>query len=259
MTDNDLDLYVCPECKGKLQKRESVLYCGNCTKNYPVVGDIPDFLLIKPEESKNPFLHGFGRILAPIYESPLWFPVVLKLLGGLDAPSLKDIVRMVRDKISPVEGLVLDVATGTGTYGRHTAGTGRKVCGIDISFEMLRKGKYFTKKEGVQNMNFARADGGTLPFGDKIFDGCLFCGSLHVFPDTVKVLKEVGRTLKSGAMVIVTTLIHGEKGLIKNAPSRPNMKIFDLPDLQKDVYEAGFEKFEPRAFGCLLMFTMFKK
>jgi ubiquinone/menaquinone biosynthesis C-methylase UbiE len=53
---------------------------------------------------------------------------------------------------------------------------------------MLRKGQQFTQRKGVKNMKFARADGESLPFDDGVFDGCLFCGSLHVFPNTKRVL-----------------------------------------------------------------------
>jgi len=263
MNDQVFDLYVCPRCRGKLLKRPDALHCKGCEKNYPVTGGIPDFVLVTPQESTNPFLHGFGKILAPLYESPFWFPIMLKLLGGWDAPTLGQIVESVSEKIGSVNGRVLDVATGTGTYGRHVAGRRRSVYGIDISLEMLRKGQQFVEREGVDNMSFARADGESMPFADGVFDCCLFCGSLHVFPDTKRVLREVGRTLKLGAPVVVTTLIHGEKGILKARGTRQRepkkMKVFDLPGLQVDVEEAGFDDFKPEAYGCLLMFTMRKK
>lgn len=256
---NYFDLYVCPNCKGRLQQKSHAFHCDECRQVYPLNSDIPDFLPVQQQESSNPFLRGFGKILAPIYESPIWFPIVLKLLGGWGAPSLKDINRLVYERMSSVEGLVLDVATGTGTLGRHIAGTGRIVYGIDISFEMLRKGQVYTKREGIQKMNFARADGEALPFGKGVFDGCLLCGSLHIYPDTHKVLTEIGRTLKPGAPVVVTTLIHGEKGIYSDPRQKAkNMKIFEIEELKKIVYEAGFENFEPQAHGCLLIFSMRK-
>jgi SAM-dependent methyltransferase len=263
MNVHALELYVCPQCRGKLHQGANALSCSACEKDYPVTRDIPDFVLLNPQKSTNPFLHGFGKILAPLYESPFWFPIMLKLLGGWDAPTLGQIVKSVSEKIDSIEGLVLDVATGTGTYGRHIAGSSRTVYGIDISLEMLRKGQQFAKRESVEHMNFARADGVALPFDNGIFDGCLFCGSLHVFPDTKGVLEEVGRTLKPGAGVIVTTLIHGDKGILKARGGRhhemKNMKVFDLLDLKTIIEQAGFVDFKPETYGCLLMFTMKKR
>jgi hypothetical protein len=110
-----------PDAGGELTREPGLLRCGSCRKDYPVSKGFPDFVLVDPRESANPFLHGFGRILAPLYESPLWFPLVLKLLGGWGAPNLGAIVESVRQKLGDVEGRVLDMATGTGTYGRHLA------------------------------------------------------------------------------------------------------------------------------------------
>ena len=134
----------------------------------------------------NPFLHGFGKLLAPIYESPLWFPIVIKLLGGWNAPTIKDNIKFIRETMAPVKGLVLDVATGTGINGRHIAGPQRAVYGVDISVEMLRKAQKYMQRDRIQKMFLARADGDALPFGDAVFDGCLLCGCLHIFPDTRK-------------------------------------------------------------------------
>ncbi len=263
MSDQALNVYVCPRCKGTLHPSPTALRCDACAMDYPVTGGIPDFVLVNPQESANPFLHGFGKLLAPLYEGPFWFPIMLRLLGGRGAPSLGQIVESISEKMSSIDGVVLDVATGTGTYGRHIAGSRRTVYGIDISLEMLRKGQALAEREGVGCMNFARADGETLPFADSVFDGCLFCGSLHVFPDTRRVLREVGRTLKKGARVVVTTMIHGDKGILKarggSRPDPANMKVFDLPDLKADVEETGFVEFEPEVYGCLLMFAMTKK
>ena len=260
---NPMDLYSCPKCQKKLQEQPLDFYCPYCRRNYPIIDGLPDFVLIQPQESTNPFLHELGKPLALIYESKLWFPIVIKLWGGWSAPSLKYLVSYVQERMAPVKGLILDVATGTGTLGRHIAGSERSVYGIDISAEMLQKGRTYAKREGVHNMNFARADGESLPFGSNVFDACLFCGSIHIFPDTVRVLKEVGRTLKPGALVIVTTVIHGEKGILSRRRSRQqkpkHMKIFEIEELQKAVDESGFEQFEPQVFGCLLMFTIRKK
>jgi hypothetical protein len=66
--------------------------------------------------------------------------------------------------------------------------------------------------------------------------------------------------LKQGAPVVVTTLIHGEKGVFKAGGTHQRepkqMKVFDLPALQADVKKAGFGDFKPEASGCLLLFTM---
>jgi ubiquinone/menaquinone biosynthesis C-methylase UbiE len=63
--------------------------------------------------------------------------------------------------------------------------------GTDISLEMFRKSQQFAQRDNIKNMNFAGADGESLPFVQEVSECCLFCGSLHIFLDTKKVLKRV--------------------------------------------------------------------
>ncbi len=106
-------------------------------------------------------------------------------------------------------------------------------------------------------MNFARADVEALPFADGLFDGCFVCGSPLTFPDPHRALVEIGRTLKSGAPVLVTTLTRRKSGILKYAWMRRRMRrqnkmrIFDLPDLHHTLAAAGFEPGEPEVQGAL--------
>ncbi len=263
MNNHEFEMYVCPQCHTALSWQQNALWCDICHQAYPMVKGIPDFVITDPSKSDNPFLHGFGKILAPLYEGPLWFSIMLKLLGGWRAPSLQEITTMACGKINAIEGRILDVATGTGTIGRHLAGDHREVYGIDISQEMIEKGQIYAAREGISNMHFSRADGEALPFADSVFDACLFCGALHIFPNTVEILQKVGRTLKKQAPVVVTTVIHGEFGIVNKKQRRQveprNMKVFDLDELERMVCEAGFAEFKPDIYGCLILFTMRKQ
>jgi ubiquinone/menaquinone biosynthesis C-methylase UbiE/uncharacterized protein YbaR (Trm112 family) len=267
MTGNPFDLYVCPKCKGKLQQQPNTLHCHACQRTYPVTNDIPDFLLVRPRESTNPMLHNIEKVgkLAWIYETKLWYPFILNLYGGWHALTFEDLIAYAHEKMLPVKGLVLDVATGTGTYGRRVAGAQRTVYGIDISLDMMHVGQAYVKREGVTHMYFSRAEVEALPFGDCCFDGCLTCGSLHLFPDTLKALTEISRTLKSGAPLVVFTFTWGETGILKYEWMRRrilrgrSLRVFELPDLQRLLDKAGFEQFEPQIRGSILMFTARKR
>jgi len=101
----------------------------------------------------------------PLYESRLWYPVVLKVYGGSASPSLRQLISKVTDKVALTIGRVLDVACGPGTYGRRVASASREVFGIDVSMGMLRQGAVYVKKERIPNMHFARAR--SKPFHSK--------------------------------------------------------------------------------------------
>ncbi len=263
MTTTPFDRYVCPNCKGPLQRQPNRLWCGICQRTYPILADIPDFLLVHPQETTNPVLQDVASFkkLAPIYETPLWYPLVLKLLGGRHAYSFRELLAYAQGTLSSVKGLVLDVATGTGTYGRHVAGRDCTVYGVDISLDMMRKGQIYLKREHVTDMNFARADVEALPFGDNLFDGCFLCGSLHAFPHTLPALTEISRTLRPGAPMLVTTLTWGQRGITQYAWMRRRLrqqnkvKIFDLASLQQLLAQAGFESCTPQIQGALVAVT----
>ncbi len=266
MADNGFDVYACPQCKGRLQQQPNALSCAACERAYPFIDRIPDFLLVRPRENANPILRNIDKIgkLAWIYER-IWYPIFLNLVGGWHAFALKDIIAYAREKMLPVKGLVLDVATGPGTYGRRVAGAERTVYGVDLSMDMMRVGQTYVRREGVTNMHFSRSDVESLPFGDGLFDGCFTCGSLHLFPDTLKALTEIGRTLKTGATLVVFTFAFNERGILKYEAirellrRRTHLKVFELPALEETLGKAGFEQFEPVLKGAILLFTARKR
>ncbi len=267
MLDKFIDRYVCPNCKGKLQHQPEALQCAACQRTYSITNNLPDFLLARPEESSNPYLRDIQKYgkLARFYETNLWYPLSLSLLAGWRVLSFDDLKAYMQAKLLPVKGLVLDVGTGTGTYGRRLASAERTVYGIDISLEMMRVGQECVQREGVMDMCFSRADVESLPFGDHVFDGCLASGCLHLFPDTLKALAEISRALKPGAPLAVVTVTWGKTGITKYAWYRRRIRrrgrgqVFELPTLQELLDKAGFEQFEPEAKGAVLLFTARKR
>lgn len=262
MSAESFRMYVCPQCKGQLVVEATALTCIACQRAYLIVDSIPDFLLEKPEDSGNRILRSIERVdkAARFYESKLWYPFVLNFYGGLGVMTFERLVAYTGEKMKPVKGLVLDVACGPGTYGRRAAGPEREVYGIDLSMGMLRTGKRYAAEEGVTAMHFSRSDVEHLPFRDGLFDGCLTCGSLHLFPDTVKALAEIGRTMKSGAPLIVITFTPGKKGLFKyrwaqERAQRRGFHLFPLDSVERCLAETGFAQFEPAVYGSLLLFT----
>ena len=222
--------------------------------------NIPDFVLT---DSTNPFMRNVNRLrwIAAIYETPLWFPILLRYLGGRNAPTLRELRGFARGVMSGVQGKVLDVATGTATYGRHVASDKRTVFAIDILFEMLRKGREYSTREGVSNIHFSRANAEALPFADHTFDGCLFCGALHLFPDPKSTLFEVGRTLRPGSPIWVTTLVNRDDRAFQSRSKRKSdgkgekMWVFQKSELPKMFAGVGFDRVETQAQGSLASIT----
>jgi ubiquinone/menaquinone biosynthesis C-methylase UbiE/uncharacterized protein YbaR (Trm112 family) len=255
--------FVCPTCRGDLAIGEDELTCLRCGICYPISGGIPDFIVQDLAQSGNPILRGVAQIdrLAPIYETRLWYPLVLKLYGGWSSPGLHEIADMFSKILAPVQGRILDVACGPATYGRRIASPSRAVYGIDISMGMLRQGMAYLEREGIPQVYLARAQVEALPFRLATFDGAVCGGSLHLFADTVAALREVGMTMKEGAPLAVMTFWAGDRGVLRYPWIRTHIEeehgahVFELPQLERYLAEAGFAGFRPQTHGSLLVFS----
>lgn len=255
-------IYVCPVCKRALGYETDVLSCGGCGQAYPIVAGIPEFYREELAQSADPELRRMRFIdrMAGIYESRLWYPLVLKAYGGIASPSLAQLIVAVSEAVHSISGHVLDVACGPGTFGRRVASSAREVWGIDVSRGMLRQGAAYVAAEGIGNMHFARARVEALPFPDRLFAATLCCGSLHLFTDTLIALREMARVMKPGAVLAVFTFTAGSGGILRFRSGRhwsgkQGMHVFELPELQSYLAEAGFDDFCPEVTGSILTFT----
>jgi ubiquinone/menaquinone biosynthesis C-methylase UbiE len=250
-----------------LRQENGALHCSTCSKAYPLIDGIPDFILEELAQSADPVLRRMRFIdkMARIYETKLWYPVVLKVYGGLHAPSLAQLIRMVIRKVQLANGRVLDIACGPGTYGRRVASPSKEVFGIDVSMGMLRQGVAYTAKEGIPNMHFARARVEALPFEGGLFDATLCCGSLHLFADTTIALREMARVMKPGAILSVFTFGVGRGGILKYRRVRESgrrkygLHVFELPEMEQYLAASGFEDLQPELSGSILTFSARKK
>jgi len=102
-------------------------------------------------------------------------------------------------------GLVLDVATGTGLMAFDFANKlddGSLVIGVDLCEPMLRKGVVNLRKNGNNRVNFVVGRGEALPFVDGIFDCATITLALRNVTDPKLVLQEMTRVVKDGGTVI---------------------------------------------------------
>jgi SAM-dependent methyltransferase len=254
--------YACPHCKRPVRADAAGLRCPACGKTYPIADGIPDFLGEDLARSADPELRRMRFIdrMARIYETPLWYPIVLKLFGGLRSPTPADLIRIAAADVRGVEGRVLDVACGPGTFGRRVASPLLAVFGIDVSMGMLRQGAAYAAQEGVSE-RFARARVEALPFEDAVFDAVLCCGSLHLFTDTLVALREIARVMKPHAVLSTFTFGAGRGGLLRFRRMREwyrrnhGLHVFDLSELKADLSLAGLSDFRPRLDGSILTFS----
>jgi SAM-dependent methyltransferase len=235
---NVLAVYVCPACKGKLEPSGNTLRCDACKITYPLLDGMPDFLLEDREQALGPLSRAMVGLVVRLYETPLWYVPILQLAGGKGAPGYGEVIRQMVGLMDVRQGMLLDVACGPGTWGAWVA-----------------------NRKHIETIHFAHARVEALPFHDRQFDAAYCGGALHGFPDTVGSLREIGRTLKPGAPLVVLTFLDRDQPLVRmrrRAEARNDrllkLHMFEVPELEQALTQSGFEGYEPQVYGGVIIF-----
>ena len=199
--------------------------------------------------------------LVRFYEA-LWRPAFVRSMGrnwdGALTPELEDSYLFERGK--PVSGPVLDLACGAGRWTRTLVqqfGSDR-VIGFDLSFASLR-----ACRAANPEILLVRGNAWTLPFADASFGGMNCSNSLQLIPDTPRVLKEVGRTLKPGATFTCFTFRKsppgGYRALQATVERIMSVRAFQIDDIESWLNAAGMALVDVSGPNLVLLFTAQKR
>jgi demethylmenaquinone methyltransferase/2-methoxy-6-polyprenyl-1,4-benzoquinol methylase len=98
---------------------------------------------------------------------------------------------------------VLDVATGTAGVALMLADrTDATITGVDLTSEMLRRGRDRVRQRGLSGrVRMVQATGEVLPFADESFDALTFTYLLRYVPDPAATIAELARVVRPGGVV----------------------------------------------------------
>ena len=99
--------------------------------------------------------------------------------------------------------VVLDVATGGGHTALKFAPYVAHVIATDLAPKMLEAARTFITGEGVENMEFKRADAEHLPFDPEAFNLVTCRIAPHHFTGCFRFVRESARVLKPGGLLVV--------------------------------------------------------
>jgi ubiquinone/menaquinone biosynthesis C-methylase UbiE len=101
---------------------------------------------------------------------------------------------------------IIDIACGTGLVSfpaAELAGEKGFVLANDISDKMVETGTGIVKERNLSNISFQRMDAEELTVEDESYDIALCALGLMYFPDPLKAMKEMHRSLKPGGHAVV--------------------------------------------------------
>lgn len=246
--------YRCPRCGGSVDGDVGSLDCEGCGARYPVAGGVPDFVDDAALEDTSRFYERVFDRAAAIYESPLWYPLGIRLGGGT---SVDRVVDWVVDRVPP-GAVVIDAPTGTGLYAVPAAERAARVDGVDLAGGMLRRARRNARRAGAARYRVARARVEALPFADGAFDVGICAGALYLLPDPVEALTELGRVLDDDARLLGMTVVAG--GPLAAPPLRrgyeaaTGIDVADVGSVEGWLDEAGYGLHDTDRWGAILLF-----
>ena len=157
-------------------------------KHYPPIGEV---------EGKKEQVEAMFDAIAPRYD------LLNRVLSmGIDRRWRRKAVAMLAAE-HPER--ILDVATGTADLALEAMRLDpKKVVGVDISEEMLRRGREKIERLGLSDrIVVQRGDAEKLPFSDNQFHAVLVAFGVRNFQDLDKGLAEIHRVLRPGGALVV--------------------------------------------------------
>lgn len=115
--------------------------------------------------------------------------------------------RMAELAQAPANGMVLDLATGTGDVGLAVLERtpSARVVGADFALPMMLVGK--AKIPSAEKLAFVDADALAIPFGDEYFDAVLHAFLMRNISDIRRGFEEQYRVLKPGGRVVCLEIV----------------------------------------------------
>jgi ubiquinone/menaquinone biosynthesis C-methylase UbiE len=97
--------------------------------------------------------------------------------------------------------VVLDVGCGAGldlVVAAGLVGPAGRVCGIDLTEEMVSRARSIVRQSGYANIEVRQVDSEDIPYRDSTFDIVLSNGVINLSPRKLQLFREIRRVLKPG-------------------------------------------------------------
>ena len=147
------------------------------------------------------------------------------------------------EKLLPRDLVIADVGCGTGSLTVELARFARKVIGIDLSHEMLRRARGVASERALHNVEFRRGDTLDLPLPARSVDAAFSVMVLHFLADPERAIGELCRITRPGGSVILVDLVeHKEEWMREQMAHR--WLGFERSAIERWFLEAGAESLD---------------
>ena len=111
------------------------------------------------------------------------------------------------EKLLPRDLTLADIGCGTGSLTFELARFARKVIGVDLSGEMLRRARALGKEREIDNVEFHQGDALKLPLASHSVDAAFSVMVLHFLPEPERAIAGLCRITRPGGTVVLVDLV----------------------------------------------------
>ena len=178
----------CPSCKHRLNNSGSELTCPNCSKGFPVVGEIPRFV---PKEN---YAESFGLQWNRFANTQIDSKV------GTNRSEIRFREETLWDERDLNGKLVLDAGCGSGRFSEIALKLGASLIAVDYSSAVEASKQNLSAPDKL----IVQGDLAALPILDRTFDFIYCIGVLQHTSEPARIVKELLRCLKVGGEITLT-------------------------------------------------------
>jgi ubiquinone/menaquinone biosynthesis C-methylase UbiE len=142
------------------------------------------------------------------------------------------------EKLLPPDLTVADIGCGTGTLTFELARFARRVIGVDLSEEMLRRARAVAAERVLRNVEFRRGDALDLPLASHSVDAAFCVMVLHFLPEPERAVAGLCRIARPGGSVILVDLVQHHQEWMRERMAHRWLG-FDRAEVEKWFRAAG--------------------
>ena len=142
------------------------------------------------------------------------------------------------EKLLPRNLTLADIGCGSGSLTLELARFARKVIGVDLSHEMLRRARFVAKERELHNVEFHRGDALHLPLETHSVDAAFCVMVLHFLADPQRAIGELCRITRPGGSVIVIDLVEHKQDWMREQMAHQWLG-FERASIEKWLNGAG--------------------
>ena len=142
------------------------------------------------------------------------------------------------EKLLPRDLTIADIGCGTGSLTFELARFARKVIGVDLSQEMLRRARAVAKERDVRNVEFHQGDAFKLSLESNSVDAAFCVMVLHFLPDPGRAIAGLCRIARPGGSVVLVDLVEHKQEWMREQMAHQWLG-FNRASIEKWFHDAG--------------------